>query len=47
MNMEYLYLLTCINAWTSIQVPYKKRGGGEASHLVKLHLKEGKKLHSD
>lgn len=45
MNMEYLYLLTCINAWTSIQVPYKKRGG--ASHLVKLHLKEGKKLHSD
>lgn len=44
--MEYLYLLTCINAWTSIQVPYKKKGG-EASHLVKLHLKEGKKLHSD
>lgn len=46
--MKYLYLLTCINAWTSIQVPYKKKGGGgEASHLVKLHLKEGKKLHSD
>lgn len=27
--------------------PIQKKGGGEASHLVKLHLKEGKKLHSD
>lgn len=26
---------------------YIKKGGGEVSYLVKLYLKEGKKLYSD
>lgn len=46
--MKYFHLLTCINAWTPSQVPYKKKGGGEgASHLVRLvrvHLKEGEEI---
>lgn len=47
--MKYFHLLTCINAWSPSQVPYKKKGGGGegASHLVRLvrvHLKEGEEI---
>lgn len=47
--MKYFHLLTCINAWSPSQVPYKKKGGGRGLviylvRLVRVHLKEGEEI---